>query len=492
MLLLLPTFGLGQKASIRFQISNARAKEVDIIVGGYAKAARLFKGEGEFTLPLKNAEANWSYQLTKPAFVSVYYREPGAEESVKYLFYLSPGDDLRFSFDASDPEASFRVTGKGSQNNQPAIQDVFNNPLKLNTYKKDSLPYPVFTAILQRDSLNKINWAKYVLAHQPAQSLQEIMPLYLRYFPVFTYVTFKGDQKFNIREPYYRNESSWLKLEDSLVKANPLNVDALLDVDAYAYFLSNYLRRLKESLWQHPEWLKTYYHTDTQEEAVMLKIKDPENILREKIIEKHFSGRTAEFLYGVIFSSSMQEKHDNLPAIFDRFKLKYPNSDYIPMIERDIELIRTKMKRQLTDKMVFVENPDKYQSLSDVLQLVKGKTVLLDMWGTWCGPCRTEIIAHAAAIKAHFKHKPVAFMYIANHDIGNEKQWKELIAYYQLTGLHLMASPALTKDIMDKVKGTGFPTYVVIKKDGTFELSKADFPMKRAVLIAQIEEALRN
>jgi hypothetical protein len=33
-------------------------------------------------------------------------------------------------------------------------------------------------------------------------------------------------------------------------------------------------------------------------------------------------------------------------------------------------------------------------------------------------------------------------------------------------------------------------TYVIIKKDGTWELSKAGYPMKREVLIRQLESAL--
>jgi protein-disulfide isomerase-like protein with CxxC motif len=62
----------------------------------------------------------------------------------------------------------------------------------------------------------------------------------------------------------------------------------------------------------------------------------------------------------------------------------------------------------------------------------------------------------------------------------------------KMKGTHILANQGLTYDIMRKVKGSGYPTYIIIKKDGTYELSKAGFPMNRQVLIKQLEEALKN
>ena len=114
------------------------------------------------------------------------------------------------------------------------------------------------------------------------------------------------------------------------------------------------------------------------------------------------------------------------------------------------------------------------------------------MWGTWCGPCRSELLQNSDSIKHYFNNKGLDYLYIANHDIGKDDKWKELISYYNLTGTHILASANLTKDIMTKVKGTGFPTYVIIKKDGTFELSEAGYPMKREVLVKQLEKVLNE
>ena len=99
--------------------------------------------------------------------------------------------------------------------------------------------------------------------------------------------------------------------------------------------------------------------------------------------------------------------------------------------------------------------------------------------------------SNSHAIKEYFKGKGLDYLYIANNDQGNEQRWKELIAYFNLEGSHILASKKLTNDIMSKVNATGYPTYIIIHKNGSFELSRAGYPLNRELLITQIEQALQ-
>ena len=135
-------------------------------------------------------------------------------------------------------------------------------------------------------------------------------------------------------------------------------------------------------------------------------------------------------------------------------------------------------------------NGTNLSSLDEVLTAMKGKTVLVDMWGTWCGPCREEIEKNSAAIRTHFNGKGLTYLYIANYDKDNSEVWKKLIAYFGIEGTHLLASDKLNDDIMAKVKGSGFPTLFIIKRDGSIEMSKTAYPINREVLIKQLEDAL--
>jgi len=488
LLLLCPVFTYAQEAVIHFDIKNSADKEISLMKGNHADAEVLF-GPYYTDLPLTNGKAIYTANLVRPVFLSIYYRGDTTKMGDYYSFFLSPGDNLNFSVDALNPKTTIAVTGKGSNNNQPAIQQLDLNNLDLNAYKKDSLPGNVLKAIKAKAEFNRQVLKKYSADHKPTKEFSDMYSLYVQYFPVWGYLRFKGNQKFSIRKAYYRNEATWEAIEDSIVRVTPLSNPVALQIPSHAYFLSTYLTRLKERIWSNPELAKVY--NGPEQPTVDIMKLDPENLLREKIVDKHFTGKAAEFLYADIFKGSINETEDYLPEIFARFKMKYPESQYRPYIEPDIRKIEERRKRKLTSSMKL-ENSESYQTFDDVLKLVKGKTVLLDMWGTWCGPCRSELLQNSDSIKHYFNNKGLDYLYIANHDIGKDDKWKELISYYNLTGTHILASANLTKDIMTKVKGTGFPTYVIIKKDGTFELSEAGYPMKREVLVKQLEKVLNE
>src|SRR5690606_8861895 len=194
---------------------------------------------------------------------------------------------------------------------------------------------------------------------------------------------------------------------------------------------------------------------------------DPENLLTEKIINRYFSGEVAAFAYAHLISDALGSKEDNLVAIYENFKAAHPKSAYLPFLEPSIAEIRAKNQRSLNDRMVFADENASLTTFEQVLSHVKGKTVLLDMWGTWCAPCREELDKHSQALKDHFKGKNVDFLYVANYDINQQEKWKKLIAYYRLEGTHVLASQELTNDIMAKTGGQGYPTYVIIRPDGS-------------------------
>jgi thiol-disulfide isomerase/thioredoxin len=488
MFILIPILLHSQEASIHFQLKNSQEQKIAIINHNYSNPEVIF-GKDEFSLTLFEGKTTLSFNLEHPIFVEMEYRSDSTKDFSSYMFYLSPGDKLNFSVDLKKPKQSIKVSGKGSENNQALIQEITNNPLSLKHFKKDSLPYDVFKAIHIQQKKYKKNLDQYILKYQPSNSFIKVHTLFVDYFLMEKYISFKGSQKFSIRDSYFRHENKWQVIEDSLINIKPICDEELLNLPSFIYFVPLYVTRLKERIWHHPDLLKDYF---LDEMATQIMQLDPQNLLQEKIIAKHFTGKCEEYLYAYLFKEAFGEKEDNLPEIFQNFKEKFPESKYIPYLEKEIANILNRRKRSLTEDMILIENSDSIQTIEDLIHLVKGKTVLLDMWGTWCGPCRSEINLNSDSIKIHFKDKALDFLYVANYDLNNVNKWKELIAYYNLTGTHILANTDLTKNIMEKVNSNGYPTYIIIKKDGTFELSKAGYPMNLETLFIQLETALNH
>ena len=69
--------------------------------------------------------------------------------------------------------------------------------------------------------------------------------------------------------------------------------------------------------------------------------------------------------------------------------------------------------------------------LRHILEPYKGKLVLLDVWGTWCSPCK-KALAHSKEEFERLAPYDVVYLYMANS--SPEESWKNIIKLYDLVG----------------------------------------------------------
>ncbi|MGN6397887.1 MAG: TlpA family protein disulfide reductase [Mucilaginibacter sp.] len=432
--------------------------------------------------------------MEKPvfAYVDISSGDDNNSKEIHYYLYLSPGDKLDLLADLLSRKTVIR--GKGSNNNQPMLSMIEAEGVR--SFYGDSLPDRTIIAANKYQADLKSVFPKYIKKYKPSADFVNVESENIKYAAVGTYYDFKESNKFSNWRAYQKYGSIWTKIQDSLFSRVTLNNSNALTAFNYAKLVSNFLLREKERLWDAARkdpanFYREYYNTDTAAGKKLFDA-DMQNLLTQKILEKHFTGPVQEYAYGISISQGLgSHSPENMVSIFDEFKNRFPDSKYVKWFGPAIDTIRQQETQPLSNEMVFAPgNGSMLHTFADVLAMAKGKTVLLDMWGTWCGPCRNEISNNGPAIKAYFKNKGLDYFYVANNDMGHDDAWKKLIAYLNMTGTHILANPALSKDIMRTVKGSGYPTYVIIKKDGTWELSKAGYPMKRDVLFKQLDAAL--
>ncbi|WDF70706.1 TlpA disulfide reductase family protein [Sphingobacterium oryzagri] len=405
-----------------------------------------------------------------------------------YNINLSPGDSLHVLVDDIAGQDRIVVSGIGAENNQ-AFPDFLHRDHE--AFKTDLYPDKLLKFLADEEQSLQSETAAYISKYKPSAAFQAVLQQNLAYAPALWFTDFFGNHKYFLQGVADSEAllQIWNGKKDSLLQTIEMNNEEALSSSFYTNLLHTYVLRRKEQLWptaKDSTVLAFYYADYPADQRQAIFQSDPENLFIERIINKEFTGAVNEYLYADLLRNIEGSKKTNASAIFDRFAAKYPNSKYLPTFQSMIDEVRKNENRALTANMVFLDSTGTLTNFDEVLGLFKGKTVLVDMWGTWCAPCHQEIEKNSGPLKAHFKDKDLVFLYIANFDEGKQASWKKLISYYNLAGNHILASAALTEDISKKTKLSGYPTYLIIKKDGTYELSNAGYPMQREKLIQQI------
>ena len=110
--------------------------------------------------------------------------------------------------------------------------------------------------------------------------------------------------------------------------------------------------------------------------------------------------------------------------------------------------------------------------LQTILDKYKGKAVLIDIWATWCGPCRAGHKA-MAPMKEQMKSQNVQFVYITSPS-SPLSTWQEMIK--DIDGDHYYLTNEQYGYILNKYESEGIPTYAIYNTKGEQTYKSIGFP----------------
>lgn len=127
-----------------------------------------------------------------------------------------------------------------------------------------------------------------------------------------------------------------------------------------------------------------------------------------------------------------------------------------------------------------------YNGGTSSLEDFKGKFVYIDVWATWCGPCKAEI-PYLIEIEKQFHGKNIEFVSISVDTESAFQTWRDMIAEKRMGGVQLFADDSFDSDFIKSYEIRGIPQFILLDPQGNIISSQAPRPSEKETL-----EALLN
>ena len=171
-----------------------------------------------------------------------------------------------------------------------------------------------------------------------------------------------------------------------------------------------------------------------------------------------------------------------LPQVLDSKQLEKPLiedknlSDLYDKYVAEYQATVTANKQGLADNIHYLDMTDVVPEdiLQTILDKYKGKTILIDIWATWCGPCK---LGHEKMkpLKEELSDKDIVYVYLTS-PTSNYEEWKKYIA--DISGEHYFLTQEQLDGIFQQLNKNSYPTYAIFAPNGEKTTSFSGFNLE--------------
>lgn len=123
-------------------------------------------------------------------------------------------------------------------------------------------------------------------------------------------------------------------------------------------------------------------------------------------------------------------------------------------------------KEALSEKLLSTDGNQ--VAFEDILKQHKGKTLVIEVWASWCGDC---VKAMPKIKELQASHPDVAYLFISMDRTA--EAWKTGIEKHELKGNHFMANDQMKGVFGKAIDLDWIPRYIILDKTGKIVLYRA-------------------
>ena len=369
--------------------------------------------------------------------------------------YLSPGDQLRLQL---DKDGLYLFSGKGS-----AANTIYSG---LKKSISGFLPYSEKTGLT-------------------AEAYQMDVPLFMQKIADFEAYSEKAVSK--VPDPFFRE----IAMKDLRCFDNSLLYSCSRGEGSNLRKLDSTLKKqIADRVFYNldPNDVKLFQNSENYRTAVELKIK---YLMYTKIGSADMRNKEAKILMERKTAIELIRE----PYILDHFKCLYSIAliKAVPSARQDsiykdfmagnfTAAHKAEVERTYRKQIDYGDNgtaPDfsyedvhgKKVKLSDL----RGKYVYIDIWATWCGPCKAQI-PYLAKLETDYHGKNIQFLSISIDEIKDKGKWADFVKEQRLGGIQVMADNAIQSDFIQKFGINAIPRFILIDPKGKIVSANAKRP----------------
>ena len=417
-----------QKVIINGVIENPAGEDAEVrgegIVG--MKGLNVNVVDGKF---------NMEFMLKKPTTLSFRH---GQESS---SLYLEPGDEVTLTLNPKQFDETIRLSGKGAEESNYLFEKYLLRESMGEMKDLFSLEAIAFSEkVDMMKKANIENLEKYSKEHPnmnpdfvAAESKSNMYAWamnkmnYPGYFSYFTkkdapemgkdYLSFLKDIDFNDEKSYKSNRN-------------------------YSMLVQSFMNYESENLEESVEKLELGFN----------KVKS--NVTNEYIKN--------DLLFSMLKNEIFYGQTTGIEKFVKEFNNETTNQGNKDAIAESYAKANHLVKGVQAPTFAYGDTKDNVVDLKDM----KGKNVYIDVWATWCGPCKAEIPSLKELEHKYSGNSNIAFMSVSIDKMKDKQKWLNMIDAKKLGGTQLLADRDWKSGICKDYMIQGIPRFILIDKEG--------------------------
>lgn len=152
------------------------------------------------------------------------------------------------------------------------------------------------------------------------------------------------------------------------------------------------------------------------------------------------------------------------PSILD--SLRSLSEPLAAEVEAHDAMIKARLEALGTERVALTPDVAPDEVFDAIIAPHKGKVVMVDLWNTWCMPCRNAIKQIEPEKSGELSSEDIVWIYIANQTSPRPKY---LMMINDIKGIHYRVEDDQWRAICNRFNVDGIPFYILVDREGNVE-----------------------